>query len=225
MEASAHPHALARIFVRPIASGLPLGFLAFGMGMFMLGVLGLELVPATDARNAALVLVLFVFPLELVATVIAFLARDTMGATALGLFTTSWLTFGLAVLLAKPGATSESLGYYEVFFTVAVLAIASIAWLGKPLLAAIMSVAAVRAALAAVYQFNGSTTANHVSGVLGFVISGLAVYGALAFMLEDVRGEAVLPIFRRGAARQAIEGSLADQLANLEAEAGVRQQL
>ena len=52
---------------------------------------------------------------ELVATVIAFLARDTMGATALGLFSTSWLTFGVALLTAKPGATSHTLASIPVF--------------------------------------------------------------------------------------------------------------
>ncbi len=41
-----------------------------------------------------MILIAFVFPLELLATVFAFLARDTLGATTLGLFTTSWLTVG-----------------------------------------------------------------------------------------------------------------------------------
>jgi len=35
-----------------------------------------------------------VFPLEGVATIVAFLARDALTATALGIFTTSWLAPG-----------------------------------------------------------------------------------------------------------------------------------
>jgi uncharacterized protein len=41
-----------------------------------------------------IVLMAFVFPLGFVATVSAFLARDSLGGTTLGLFTTSWLTLG-----------------------------------------------------------------------------------------------------------------------------------
>lgn len=51
------------------------------------------------------------------------------------------------------------------------------------------------------------------------------MYGGLAFGLEDVQQRTVLPLFRRGAARDAIEGSLEEQLRGLATEAGVRQQL
>src|SRR3954454_16366098 len=88
-----HEHQ-ARIFLRPIGSGLPLGFFSFGIGMLLLGCLGIGWIPVDEQKDVGMVLVAFVFPLELVATVFAFLARDTLGATRLGLFTTSWLTFG-----------------------------------------------------------------------------------------------------------------------------------
>jgi succinate-acetate transporter protein len=217
-------HSLARIFVRPIASALPLGFFAFGLGMFMLGAIGTELVSKSDAKHAALILVAFVFPLEFIATIIAFLARDTMGATALGLFTTSWVTFGVAVLIAKPGATSTSVGLYELFFAGIVALLSIVAWSGKPLIAAILTISATRAVLAGVYELDRSKTVDHVAGWFGFAISGLALYGGLAFLLEDV-GRAALPVFRRGEAQSSLEGSLRDQLARVESEAGVRQQL
>jgi succinate-acetate transporter protein len=219
-----HPHAIARIFVRPIGSALPLGFFAFGLGMFMLGGMGTELVSKTDAKHAALVLVAFVFPLELVATIVAFLARDTLGATALGLFTTSWLTFGVAVMTGKPGATSGALGLFELFFAGIVVLLSIVAWQGKPLIAGILTVSAARAALAGVYELDRSKTIDHVAGWMGFGISGLALYGGLAFLLEDA-GRVLLPVLRRGEAHTALEGSLADQLERIESEAGVRQQL
>jgi hypothetical protein len=53
----------------------------------------------------------------------------------------------------------------------------------------------------------------------------VAVYGGLAFLLEDARGRAVLPIARRGSSREAIEGDLDVQLAGVAAEAGVRKHL
>jgi hypothetical protein len=51
------------------------------------------------------------------------------------------------------------------------------------------------------------------------------MYGGLAFLLEDVQKEQVLPVFRRGASKDALEGDLAAQLQQLADEAGVRQAL
>jgi hypothetical protein len=53
----------------------------------------------------------------------------------------------------------------------------------------------------------------------------VALYGGLALALEDANQETVLPLFRRGQARGAIEGGLDEQLEGLAREAGVRQQL
>jgi hypothetical protein len=57
------------------------------------------------------------------------------------------------------------------------------------------------------------------------VLFVLAVYGGLALGFEDIARRAVLPVFRRGAAATAIEGSLGEQLERIESEPGVRQQL
>ena len=51
------------------------------------------------------------------------------------------------------------------------------------------------------------------------------MYGGLALLFEDVLQETRLPVFRRGAARSALEGDLREQLRRLDGEAGVRQQL
>src|SRR5438270_9290492 len=99
-----------RIVLRPIGSALPLGFFSFGIGMLLLGCSGIGWIPVTEQKDVGMVLVAFVFPLELVATVFAFLARDTLGATTLGLFTTSWLALGWADYSAAPGTKSVTLG-------------------------------------------------------------------------------------------------------------------
>src|SRR5437588_13067760 len=110
-----------RIFVRPLASALPLGFFAFGLGMATLGAEGVGWVSGKDLHVAGLLLAAYVFPLELLATIVAFLARDTMGATALGLFTTSWLAIGLATINAQPGETSKALGIFLLWFSLTVV--------------------------------------------------------------------------------------------------------
>src|SRR5436305_15203185 len=97
-----------RIMLRPIGSGLPLGFYSFGIGMLLLGCSALGWIPVSEQKDVGMMLMSFVFPLELVATVFAFLARDTLGATTLGLFTTSWLALGWADVSSPPGSTSVS---------------------------------------------------------------------------------------------------------------------
>src|SRR5437763_2706267 len=84
--------AQTTIFLRPIGSGLPLGFFSFGIGMLLLASQAIGWIPVAEQKDVGTILIAFVFPLELLATIMAFLARDTLGATTLGLFTTSWLT-------------------------------------------------------------------------------------------------------------------------------------
>jgi succinate-acetate transporter protein len=193
--------------------------------MFILAGIGVHSIPASDVKTAGLLLAAFVFPLELVATVIAFLARDTAGATTLGLFTGSWLAVGLALHSAEPGATSRSLGYFLLYFGAVVVLLAAGAMLGKPLIGMILLLSAARAIFGGVFELTGDKRWETIGGGLAFLISGLALYGGLAFLLEDIRGSEVLPVFRRGEAREAIEGGLAEQLARLENETGVRSQL
>ena len=90
MSSDGRPHVGTRIVLRPIGSGLPLGFFSFGIGMLLLGCLAIGWIPVSEQKQVGMILMSFVFPLEVVATVMAFLARDTLGATTLGLFTTSW---------------------------------------------------------------------------------------------------------------------------------------
>jgi uncharacterized protein len=214
-----------RIFVRPLGSALPLGFFSFGVGMFLLGGIGVHSVPVADVKTAGILLAAFVFPLELVATVIAFLARDTAGATTLGLFSGSWLAVGLAFVTAQPGQTSRALGYFLVYFGALVVLLAIGALFGKPFIAVLLVLSAARAILAGVYEFTGDKGWETIGGALAFFIAAIALYGGLAFLLEDLRGSALLPVFRRGEARGAIEGGLTEQLARLQNETGVRSQL
>jgi hypothetical protein len=56
------------------------------------------------------VLASFVFPLEGMAAIFAFLARDTLVATVLGLFTTSCLTVELALIIGPPARAASPSG-------------------------------------------------------------------------------------------------------------------
>jgi uncharacterized protein len=83
----------------------------------------------------------------------------------------------------------------------------------------------VRALLSATYQLGGGAGWNHVGGWLSLGIFCVAMYGGIAFLLEDMLGRTVLPLGRRGGSRQAMEGDLDEQLQGLADEAGVRHTL
>jgi succinate-acetate transporter protein len=219
------PEKNVRIMVRPIASALPLGFFSFGMGMLLLAGAGNGWLPVSEQHTVGLLLAAFVAPLEFTAAVVAFLARDTFGATGLGLFSSSWFAIGLADLTGVPGVLSRTLGLYEFGFAFAVAVLAIAAMMGKPLIGTIMLAASSRSALAGAYEWGAPKSVNTVGSWIALAIFVAAVYGGLAFLLEDVRQESVLPVFRRGASKESIEGNLQDQLRGVGQEAGVRQAL
>jgi succinate-acetate transporter protein len=213
-----------RIFLRPIGSGLPLGFFAFGIGMLLLGTQALGWIPVSEQKDVGMTLIAFVFPLELVATIVAFLARDTLGATTLGLFTTSWLTLGWSYLASAAGATSVTNGIYLFGFSTAVVLLGLLSTLGKPFFSVLLLLSAVRMVTSGYYEVGGAHSWERISGGVGIALSAIAMYGGTALGLEDARHRQVLPLFRRGGASQAFQGYEA-QLARLESEPGVRQQL
>jgi hypothetical protein len=214
-----------RIVVRPYATALPLGFFAFGIGMLVLGGLGNGWLPPSQQHTAGILLAAFVFPLQLVAVVFAFLARDAFGATGLGLFTTSWLALGIADIAGPPGLPSRAVGLYLVGFAFMIGLLSVAAFLGKPLIGVLLLLSAVRAALGGAWELGAAHTLEVAAGWIALALFFAAAYGGLAFLLEDVKKETVLPVFRRGSSRESIEGDLASQLERIADEAGVRQTL
>ncbi len=93
------------------------------------------------------------------------------------------------------------------------------------MIAILLLFAAARAALGAVYELGGGKGWSHAGGWVALAIFCVAMYGGLAFLLEEGLGRTVLPLWRTGGSREAIEGSLGAQLHGLEREAGVRHTL
>jgi uncharacterized protein len=217
--------AEVRIFVRPYASSLPLGFFSFSVGMLLLGGLANGWLHPSDRHTVGLLLAAFVFPLETICAALAFLARDTFGATGLGMFSFSWLALGLTELTASQDSLSRAVGLYEFGFAFAIGFLAIAAMSGKPLIGGLLIVAASRSSLAGVHEWAGPAWAWTAAGWIGVAIFAIAMYGGIAFLLEDVRKETVLPVFRRGSSKESLEGDLASQLVQLADEAGVRQTL
>jgi succinate-acetate transporter protein len=73
--------SLTRITLRPPGTPLPLGFLAFATGVMLLTAFDAHWIPASDQKLVGALALGFVVPLEIMASVFAFLARDTPGGT------------------------------------------------------------------------------------------------------------------------------------------------
>jgi succinate-acetate transporter protein len=217
--------SVVRVFVRPYASSIPLGFFSFGIGMLLLGASALGWLPASSQHTTGIFLAAFVFPLEATATIFAFLARDTFSAAGFGLFSTSWLSVGLAYLATAPGGRNPAVGVYLIGFSVAISTLAVAAMSGKPLVGGILAAASVRGFLDGAYQLGAPHVWYAVEGGIAVAIFVAAMYGGIAFLVEDVRKEEVLPVVRRGTSKVSMEEGLGAQLAQVDSEAGVRQTL
>src|SRR3954471_3512894 len=157
--------------------------------MLLLGGVSNGWLHPSDRHTVGLLLAAFVFPLELLSAVIAFLARDSFGATGLGLFASSWLALGLVDMRSSQAAVSRAVGLYEFGFAFTILLLGVAAIGGKPLIAVILGASAVRGALAGVHEWGGPAWAWTTAGWLGVAIFAAAMYGGLAFLLEDVEKE------------------------------------
>jgi hypothetical protein len=217
---------VARVTLRPIGSPLPLGAFALVPAGALLSGLQLEWFPVADERSIGYLLLGFAVPLQLMSSVFAFLGRDSLVGTGFGIFTGTWLAFGLSLLTGPLGKTSPVLG---VFF----LAIAAIFAMlfgggiagGKVAAGAIVLTGSVRFILSGLYELTSATGVEHAAGIVGLVFVAIAGYVGFASLIEDNARKPVLPLGRRGLAKASLTEGLVAQLSGLEHEAGVREQL
>src|SRR5215212_6434760 len=106
-------HALlersTRVVLRPLANPLPLGFVALAGGTVVVSGLQLGWLEATDTSNVGVILIAFVAPLQLVASVLGYLARDVVAGTGMGILAGTWLSVGVVLFRSPPGSTSDAL--------------------------------------------------------------------------------------------------------------------
>lgn len=163
---------------------LPLGLFSFAVGMALIGGSGLGLLPSgQDLRTAGLLMAAFVFPLQLVAAIIALLARHTGPATVLGLFATSWLALGLATMLAPTQQPSRAIGIFLAAFALMLVPLAVNAAANARLLSVVLTVSTVRAALQAGYELGGPHWLDAANGVAALVLLMLAAGAGTVFLL------------------------------------------
>jgi succinate-acetate transporter protein len=213
---------MTRIILRPIGSPLPLGFFTVAIDNVLVSTLQWGLLSATDRRAVALI-VFPAFIVQAIAGLFALGARDSIAGTLMLSFATTWLVDALIFYLNPPGAAA-ALGTFYVVFAV-FIALMLVSALLKRALAAVLAVAVPRFLIAGIADLTGNQVLARTGAVLGFLLATVAMYTALALLMEDSRDRTVLPIGRLGAARQATHGDLAIELRGIERQAGVRRTL
>lgn len=214
----------ARIFLRPLGTPLPLGFVGLAVATAVLSSFNLGWIPTSEQHQVAFVLMAFAFPLQLLATVLLFLARDAPAGAGVGVLSVTWLALGLLLYTGRPGSTSMTVSIFLFAAAAALVPSAATASLSKLVPGMVMFLAALRFVLTGLYERFGGLAWEHAAGWEGIVLAGLALYAALASDLEGALQHVVLPLGRHGPGAKAVQQSLADQLGELEREPGVRQQ-
>jgi uncharacterized protein len=213
------------VHLRPVASPAPLGFFGLAAATFVLSGLQLDWIDKSDGTNIAVVLLVFAFGAQVVAGIVGFVTRDVVVSTAMVVLALTWLATGLVMRDMPPGATSDALGLFLVFAGITVALCGCTALLGKVVPAAVLLVAGLRIATTGVYHLTDDSGWKTTAGILGLGLFAIAMYTALAAMLEGAAGKPVLPFGRRGRGQIAVDGSLLEQVQDVPNEPGVRMQL
>jgi uncharacterized protein len=213
----------ARVFLRPIGSPLTLGMAGLGIASLVQSGFDLHWIARSQQVQVGIILLAVPFVLQVLASVLAYLARDGAAGAALGVTGTAWLATGLVEVSSPIGNRSGALGLM-LLAAAGMLALSSVALsMAKPLPAAVFLIVAVRFALAGIYELGASGTWRDVAGLAGLLVVGGAAYCVLAFELEGQHRRPVLPTFRRGRGRAAVLGPADVAVDDVVHDAGVRQ--
>jgi len=205
------PPAGTQVMLRPVASPLPLGFLALALATVPFAAVHLGWAPPTDGRVAAIGAVAATVPLQLLAAVLGFRARDVVAATGMGVLAGTWGTIGLTNLTSPPGAVSAGLGV--ILLTAGLcMWVPAAAATAKLVPATVMALAGLRFVVTGVYELSGSAAWKTAAGYVGLLLGVLALYAALALALEANAGRTVLPLGRRGPVDLDVEPGIRPQL-------------
>lgn len=213
----------ATIFLRPVGSPLTIGMSGLAIASLVQSGYDLHWIGSSQVHAAGLVLISVPFVLQLIASVFAYLSRDGAAGAALGVLSASWLGMGLVHLTSTPGSRSGAMGLMLIAAGGVLLLSALAVSVPKPLPGLVFMLAGIRFVLSGIYEVGASGTWRDAAGILSLVILGLAAYCVLAFELEGEQHRPILPTFRRGRGRVAVQGDPAQVIDGVITEPGVRQ--
>lgn len=216
-----------RVFLRPIGTPLGLGFFGVGVQSVMVSALEFEWITPTEKTIVVITGLAFAFPLQFLSAILAFLARDAVAGAGLGVFSGTWAVTSLSLLTSPPGATSDGLGIFLILAAILLTCVTAAGTFGarKLIVSVVLGVGAARVLVTGLYEINGGSALEAAAAILGLALGASAVYAALALLVEDASRKTVLPTLRSGKARDAVADGFGAQIAKVENEAGVREQL
>jgi succinate-acetate transporter protein len=189
------PDGSPQVFLRPIATPIPLGFMALSATTSVFAVVELGWIPADQRQIAAWMALVLAAPLQLLAGVFGYLARDPIAGSGMAFLSGTWALLGVTSLVAPPASSSPGLGV-ALFAAAAALLVPVLSSGGKRVAAGVIALAAARFAVTGVYEVTGSSAWQVAAGATGLALGVAALYGALAFEVEGARHRTVLPVGR-----------------------------
>jgi succinate-acetate transporter protein len=196
---------------------------ALGIGSLVQSGFDLHWVAGDQGVHVGLILLAVPFVLQVIASVLSYLARDGASGAALGVLATSWLAIGLVHITSTGTARSGALGLM-LLASACMLFMATVSVsIAKPLAGIVFLTTSVRFALGGIYELGAARAWGDAAGIVGLVVTGLAAYCALAFELEGQQRKPILPTFRRGRGLAAVRGAPGDAVDDVLHDPGVRQ--
>lgn len=217
-----------RVFLRPIANPFALGFVGLAVATILVSGLELGWIGSSERTQTAVLILAFAPPIQMVACVFGFLARDAVAATALGVQSATWLAVGMSLLLSKPSSHGHSHELALLLFVSAAALFASANTAAQTNLvpALVVGLTGLRFVLTGIYKIGaGSGAWQHAAAWSGVALCAIALYAVLSLEMEDAKHHPVLPTLRRNKGKQVLNPNLAEQVQEVAAEAGVRSQL
>lgn len=220
--ARAGRHAPVVVSLRPIASGLPVGFFGLVGAATITGVQLLGILPVAASRAIGMLLLATVL-VQLIGGIASIAARDVIAASLMLTFCGVWLVTALVYLTSPPdGLVALGLWYFGLSAVICCLISAGV----QKLALAMVPITGLPAfVVTGVYLVFGGPDVEEAAGVLTLALALVALYAGLALLHEDARRRTVLPTLRRGKMRESLTGPFELQIRDIEHEAGVREYL
>ena|SRR5947209_1073567 len=185
------------VALRPLGSSLPLGLAGLAAASIVLSGHELGWISQTQRTTVGVLVLCAGAALQAVSSVLAFAARDGAAGSTLGTLASGWAATGIVFIVTAPGSTNGALGTLQLALGGMVLLFSTSVAASKLVPSLAVALAAVRFLTSGLYQVSANTTWEHVSGVIGLAVFGIAAYAAWALELEDARHRRVLPVGRR----------------------------
>jgi len=173
------------------ANPAPLGLSGFAVTTLLLSLVNAGILPATDATFLGLA---FAFGglAQLIAGILEFGAKNTLGGTAFVSYGAFWLSFAIGIETKSIGA---GVSYYLLAWGILTFVFLLAALKTNIALIAVFLFLTLTFLALAIGAFGAGSTWNQIGGWLGIITAILAEYTALAGLLSSGRSAFTLPTF------------------------------